>query len=69
MIAPVLTDKLSRLKGSRTVPAGMIEVAYEKQPDGVEFRIVIPEGLKAKFELGDVKKELLPGENCFTVTL
>ena len=67
LIAPVLTDKLSRLKGSRTVPAGMIEVAYEKQPAGVEFRIVIPEGLKAKFELGDVKKELLPGENQFVI--
>ena len=69
LIAPVLTDKLTRLKGSRTVPAGMIEVAYEKQPAGVEFRIVIPEGLKARFELGDVGRLLLPGENCFTVTI
>ncbi len=67
LIAPVLTAKLNRLKGSRTVPAGMIEVSYEKKEAGVEFRVVIPKGLQAKFELGDMKIKLMSGENSFVV--
>ena len=63
VIAPVLTEKLSRLKGSRTIPAGTVEVAYEKIEERIEFKIVIPENVKATFVLGELELVLSSGEN------
>ena len=45
----------------------MIEVAYEKKETGVEFKIVIPENLKAVFKLGELQLELSAGENTIVV--
>ncbi len=67
LIAPVLNTNLNRLKGSRMVPAGLIEVAYAKKETGVEFKIVIPENLKAVFKLGELQLELSAGENTIVV--
>lgn len=69
VIRPQLTEKLNRASGSRAVPAGTVSVAYEKTGDMVEWVISIPEGLDARFELGEVKRTLVPGENRFTAAL
>ncbi len=67
VIEPVLVEKLSRASGSRVLPAGEISVAYEKKDGGVEFVIVIPEGVTAKFKLGELECPLEVGENRFRV--
>ena len=69
VICPQLTEKLNRASGSRAVPAGTVSVAYEKTGDLVEWVISIPEGLDARFELGEVKRLLVSGENRFSTAL
>lgn len=65
VIRPQLTEKLSRVCGSRTVPAGKISVSYEKKDGKVEWTVVIPERLNAVFEFGGETRHLAPGENRF----
>ena len=67
VIAPVLTDKLSRLSGSRSIPAGKVEVSYEKKEERIEFKIVIPKNVRATFKMGDLQLELGSGENEIVV--
>ena len=65
VIAPVMTEKLNRVSGHRTLPAGAVSVSYEKHGDRADFVITIPENLTATFSLAGEKYDLHPGENRF----
>ncbi len=67
VIAPQLVDGLNKASGYITVPVGRICVAYEKNSDGVEFTVTIPENISAEFICGDYKTTLMSGINNFTV--
>lgn len=66
-IAPVLTDAVSTLSASRVLPMGEVSVFYEKLDTGMHFRIKLPCGASAKFELSGKTRELVPGINEFYI--
>ena len=65
VIRPQLTEKLNRMSGSRTVPAGKVTVSYVKAETAVEWTVVVPENLEAVFVFHGEKRSLIPGENRF----
>lgn len=69
LIAPVIVDGIDTLEATRTVPAGAVKVAYEKQNGSVAFTVTVPAGVKAEFRLGETQRALDAGENVFTVAL
>jgi len=66
-ISPMAVNKFGFMKGSMTVPKGVIAVAYEKTDDGIRFDIDIPEGVKASFKYLENALTLKAGKNVFTV--
>ncbi len=67
VIAPCLVDEIGRLSGARALPRGEVAVAYTKTDDAVEFCVTVPDGVEARFVLGEVERVLDAGENRFTL--
>ena len=66
-IAPMAVSKFGYMKGSMRVPKGEIAVAYEKVDEKVKFDIVIPAGVRAKFQYLEQELILKEGRNTFTI--
>ena len=66
-IAPMAVSKFGFMKGSMTIPQGKIAVAYEKEDEKIAFDIVIPSGVRAKFQYMTQEKILHAGRNIFTI--
>ena len=60
-------SKFEYMKGSMTVPKGEISVAYQKADEEVNFDIVIPEGVCAKFQYLGQERVLKEGKNTFVI--
>lgn len=61
-IAPRVPRKLDYARGSIHTPQGKIAVAWEKQESVLRFRVEIPEGVKAVFCYGAVRREVTGAE-------
>ena len=66
-IAPMAVSKFGCMKGSMRVSKGEIAVAYEKVDEKVEFDIVIPAGVCARFQYLEQELDLKEGRNTFIV--
>jgi hypothetical protein len=51
------------MRGSMQTPQGTVSVSYQKSPKGIEFDLVIPDGVTAVFRYGDADISLQAGEN------
>jgi hypothetical protein len=69
LINPSIVKDITDIEGSLLTKQGRIKVAYKKTADGVDFTVVIPEGVNAKFAYGEYTKPLIAGENKFSVKI
>ncbi len=69
LINPSIVKDITDIEGSLLTKQGRIKVAYKKTADGVDFTVVIPEGVNAKFAYGEYTKALVAGENKFSVKI
>lgn len=69
LVSPCLVDGLNRASGYITTVKGKASVSYTKTDGRVYFTVVLDEGMKGVFCLGDLKKELTAGVNEITAEL
>lgn len=67
IINPCICKELDMCKGYFTTVKGVISVSYTKDEKGINFDIVLPENVKAKFVLDGFEKVLKCGNNSFSV--
>ena len=63
VIAPKAVSRFNWMRGSMQTPQGTVSVSYQKSPKGIEFDLVIPDGVTAVFRYGDADISLQAGEN------
>ena len=63
IISPVAISKFGRMSGSMKTPNGTVAVKYEKEADGVRFKITIPRGSSAILRVFESDHALAEGEN------
>lgn len=63
VIAPKAVSRFNWMRGSMQTPQGTVSVSYQKSPNGIEFDLVIPDGVTAVFRYGDADISLQAGEN------
>ena len=66
-IAPVFVEGLSRAAGSVTLNGGVLSVKWQRVGDEIELDVCVPAGVHAVFAHDGKKRELVCGENRFTV--
>ncbi len=66
VISPAMPRGLSSASGWRTLPAGVVSVAYLTENGKADFKVDLPQGIKASFVFGDKTFPLASGENCIT---
>ena len=64
-ISPKLIHLLPSLSGSLNTQHGNIAVKYSVMGDRVEWQIAVPEGVEACLSVGEIVKELTPGNHIF----
>ncbi len=69
VISPQSVERFGRMRGSMKTPAGIVSVSYENNSGKVNFKISIPEGIKAVFRYADKEIELSQGENKTEIIL
>lgn len=68
VISPQAISKFGRMSGSMETPKGTVAVGYEKTQGNICFRVSIPAGCKAVFRIDSLERELVEGENVFSVS-
>ena len=63
VISPVAISKFGRMSGSMKTPNGTVSVGYEREVDGVRFKIRIPNGSSAILRVLGDDYVLVEGEN------
>ena len=71
VIEPFLKHKLGRARGNIQTSKGEISMSYEKSADlsRAEVRIMIPDGIDARFRYGGEETVLVAGENLFDIEI
>ena len=64
-ISPKLIHLLPSLSGSLNTQHGNVSVKYSVMGDRVEWQIAVPEGVEACLSVGEIVKELTPGNHIF----
>ncbi len=59
--------KLRRVRGSVPHPKGSVDVSIEPQASGYAVRVNLPPGVAGEFAWRGARRDLLAGENAFTV--
>lgn len=67
VIEPQAVSNFKKMSGSMQIPVGKVEVAYERNNNSVNFDIVIPKNIKARFIFNDKEIELKQGKNVVVI--
>lgn len=66
-ISPAFVPGLDRASGYRNLPAGRVEVSWNREGDAVRLQITLPSGLPAALVLGEERIPLQAGANAFAL--